>query len=456
MSRSALFLAVALALAPARAAFADDKPTPEQIEQAKKAFQDGKALHDQGKLKEAAEKFRESYKLSKNPVLLYNVGFTLDELKDKQHALVFYRKFLNEAPKDDGRRDEVTERVKQLEKEIEEEALGGGTPEPPVTNPPVTNPPVTNPPVDNTQVKPAGTYKAEDFQHQVVLEAPPNKPLDLSASIPKDSGWQVTLYFRKAGEAAFTAKSMKWRYQELVARIPAATMTGSAIQYYIEVKDQTGTVVTRSGKSPSPNLVDIEVSAPQRFYPDLVDDGGTGKPNTGKPRGAENPLQPNGGNTGTETPETPMTPGGGFTDVGSQKFKYTKWGATGAAGAFFATSIIFYLQAGKQADALATDSKTDPTTGMPCNAPCRPFDSFDAGLESAGKRDQTISRVTLGLGVVSTGVAAYFWWKEHKGGGKKAWKSGSEPSGPVHDEMSWIVVPTVGDGFAGATAAARF
>ena len=44
----------------ARAALADDKPTPEQMEQAKAAYAEGKAFHDAGKLPEAIDKFKES------------------------------------------------------------------------------------------------------------------------------------------------------------------------------------------------------------------------------------------------------------------------------------------------------------------------------------------------------------------------------------------------------------
>ena len=62
--------------------------------------------------------------------------------------------------------------------------------------------------------------------------------------------FSATLFYRSAGESKFATKPMKWRYKELVGRIPAAKMTGSAIQYYVEVKDATGEVVTRSGNTP--------------------------------------------------------------------------------------------------------------------------------------------------------------------------------------------------------------
>ena len=112
----------------ANVAFADDAPpTKEQLEQAKKAFGEGKALFDEGKLPEAIEKFKESYRLSKNPVLLYNIGFTLDQAGQKDKALFYYRKFLADAPKAASQRKEVEKRVAVIEKENLEADLNGNS-----------------------------------------------------------------------------------------------------------------------------------------------------------------------------------------------------------------------------------------------------------------------------------------------------------------------------------------
>jgi hypothetical protein len=54
------------------AAWAEDPaPSKEQLEAAKKAFGEGKTLYDEQKFAEAVEKFKESYRLSRNPLLLY-------------------------------------------------------------------------------------------------------------------------------------------------------------------------------------------------------------------------------------------------------------------------------------------------------------------------------------------------------------------------------------------------
>jgi tetratricopeptide (TPR) repeat protein len=121
VKRTILTITIALAavlLPTAQRAWAqpNDKPTAEQLEAAKKAFAEGKAFHDQGKLPEAIEKFKESYRLSRNPVLLYNIALTLDENKQTDNALFYYRKFLSDAPQDASQRPTVTEKVKTLEK----------------------------------------------------------------------------------------------------------------------------------------------------------------------------------------------------------------------------------------------------------------------------------------------------------------------------------------------------
>jgi tetratricopeptide (TPR) repeat protein len=193
-----LFVALAALLVVPTVTLADDpEPTPAQIAKAKKAFQEGKKLHEQKKLPEAIEKFKESYNLSKNPLLLYNIGLTMDEAGMEDLALFYYRKFLADSPADAQQRDTVTERVKVLEKKFNP---GGTTttPDPATTKP---DPATTKPePTAKKTIKPAGTYTATDFQHEVVDAAPPGKPLDVTAFVPEDSGFVVTLHYRTAGE----------------------------------------------------------------------------------------------------------------------------------------------------------------------------------------------------------------------------------------------------------------
>jgi hypothetical protein len=462
--RSAFLLAVVLA---APVASADDPPpTPQQMEQAKKAFAEGKKLHDAGKLPESIEKFKESYKLSKNPLLLYNIGITMEEAQMEDLALFYFRKFLKEAPQDAAQRQTVTEHVAALEKKFNP----NGTGEPATTTPPTTTAPATakQEPKAPVQIKPPGTYTADDFQHQLIDVAPPAKPLDVTAFVPEDSGFTVTLYYRTAGEGKFASREMKWRYKELVGRIPAPKMIGNAVQYYIEVKDTTGAVVTRSGKSTSPNLVNLESGAAPRFYPDVSDEGDAKLSESdirARDIDDDDPLNKNKKKKSTKKatassddepglthPES-SKPGNGFRDVGSSKFKYTKWGSTIAAGTLLGASVLLYVQANNFAKSLEDESTK-------CGAPpCAPFDSFNQDLENGGKARQKWANVSLGVGVGAAVIASYFWYKDltakKRGERKVAKQSKSNDT-----SASWVITPSVGGNdngsFVGAAAAARF
>jgi hypothetical protein len=433
-------------LAVALCAVASAEPTKEQLEQAKAAFADGKSLHDQGKLAEAIEKFKESYRLSQNPLLLYNIGFTLDEQGQKDSALIYYRKFLSDAPQGAGQRKTVEDRVKQLEKEKLDADLAGTPTKPEVK--PETKPEHVEP----VKAKPPGTYGEKDFQHQIIDVAPPGKPLDITAFVPEDSGWTVTLYYRGANDSTFNAKQMKWRYKELVARIPAAKVGGNSLQYYIDAKDTTGATVARSGKSTSPNLVDVEAQAMPRFYPDWTDEGGE-KPAAEVKRSDESddPLHPGQHkqeqDTEVEEKPAPAQPGNGWKDVGSSKFEKAKWISTASAGALLGSSIVFYILASRQADSLASDAKS---CGTP---PCRAFDhNFDLPWQDAGQRYQTLQNVTMVVGVGAAAVAGYLWYRELSAKKHDELKVSNKTSSP---ESTWVVVPSVGESI-GAAAAARF
>ncbi|MDQ3336492.1 MAG: hypothetical protein M4D80_15100 [Myxococcota bacterium] len=457
MNRSIISLLVALAalivVVPAVALADDPAPTPAQIAKAKKAFQEGKKLHEQKKLPEAIEKFKESYNLSKNPLLLYNIGLTMDEAGMEDLALFYYRKFLADAPADAQQRDTVSERSKVLEKKFNP---GAATqPDPAATKPDPTRPDPKKPVV----IKPAGTYTASDFQHEVVDAAPPGKPLDVTAFVPEDSGFTVTLYYRTAGEGKFTSKEMRWRYKELVARVPAPKMIGDSVQYYIEVKDTAGTVIAKSAKSTSPNLVTLEAGAPQRFYPDFTEEGEAKVTQADiKARDDEDdPLNKNKKRQASSSsddvviqPVDSGPPGSGFRDVGSSKFKYMKWGSTFTAGAFIGLGALAIYTGGKFATQIEEDANG-------CGAPpCKQYDDVAAGWESDGKRWNTIATVSIVVGSAAALVAGYYWYKEltaKKRGELKVGKAGASP------ETTWVVVPSIGDGqtnFLGGTAAARF
>jgi hypothetical protein len=398
-----ILVASALLLGATHVAIADDpppaQPTKQDLAAAKKAFDEGNALYKAGKLAEAVEKIKESYNLSHNAFLLFNIGHIYDQIGgQKDQVLLYFKKFLAEAPANAPMRPDVQKRVEALEKES--------------AAPPAPAPVVEEP-------KPQTTI---ELKHQQLESAPPGVPCDLTATV-SDPSLVVTLHYRGSGDVKFTEKRMTKRTDELVAHIPATAMAGSWIQYYIEVRDAQGNLVTRNGKSTSPNLLLIDNSAKPHFFDDLVEPG---ESTTVKPQ-KEEQLQ-----TSVTGPEGPVdTP-----DTGPP-FARAKWIASGSAVAMFGLSLTSYLIAKKQHDLLLQDSIA---CGTP---PCREFDNeYDKMVEDRGQRYDAIYKVTLGLGVVATGVAGYFWYRAIKA---------------KRDQTTTVLVtPTLGTGTAGATAVVRF
>jgi hypothetical protein len=398
------------ALSPAHAQPAQSAP-PSQAElaQAKKAFEEGNALFKAGKIAEAIEKLKESFRLSRNPFLLYNIGHAYDQLGQKDMVLFYYRKFQASAPANAPMKAGVDKRVAELEAENVQAATLEGD--------------ATANTEASTSTQPASKYGKADFKHEVVFSAPANNPIDVTASVPQDSGFTVKLFYRPAGEAAFTAKPMTWRNVELVARIPAPKVTaGKNVQYYLEVRDAQNNLITRSGKSTSPNLVTIEQGAQPHYYADFVDEGGE-------------VFVP------VIVDEEPLfTSDGQPTDVQpTSKFGPVKWITTGVAVAALGTSLVAFIKAGNEHDKLVADANA---CGTP---PCQVFDAeFGQKVQQVGQRWDLTYKITLGVGVGVAAVAGYFWYRDIKAKKKRA------PS------TAWLLAPTFDANSAGITAVAGF
>jgi len=392
-----------MAAVPSSVAWADEPPpSKEDLAAAKKAFQEADALYKAGKLPEAIEKLKESYRLSRNAFLLYNIGHAYDQIGQTDMVLMYYQKFLDAAPANAPMRPDVQKRVDAIKKEKAAAA----------TEAPETN---TTTPTPNA---PTSKYSATDFKHTVIDTAPPQQPIDVTATVPADAGWTVTLNYRRSGEDTYTVKPMVVRGAgtELVARINRPKVVGHSIQYYVEVKDSAGNVVTRAGKRLSPNLIYIEKNA-QPHFDTAVTDPEDGAPPEVVPE--QGPLRTDifgpGGEQQTEEPKVP--------------FVRAKWIATGSAVGLFAFSLTSYFMAGHEHDLLRQDSVG---CGTP---PCRPFDdAYDHRIQTLGQRWDAIYKVTLVGGVVAAGVAGFFWYKN----------------------QSFKVAPAVDTSYAGATAMGRF
>jgi hypothetical protein len=378
VNRTITTIAVALAMAiavPAPSAWAQSPPSQADLAAAKKAFQEADVLYKAGKIAEAIEKLKESYRLSQNAFLLYNIGRAYDQLGQIDLVLEYYQKFLAAAPANATMRPDVQKRVDAIEKE---KAAAAAEQQENTTPPPNA---------------PTSKYSAKDFQHTVVDTAPPAQPIDVTATVPDDAGWTVTLNYRRSGEDTYTIKPMQKRGgTELVARINRPKVAGHSIQYYVEVKDSAGTVVTRSGKRLSPNLIYIEKNAPPHF------DKAVNEPEDGAPIEEvpeQGPLRTDFGFNNPDQVDQPTRP-----------FVKAKWIATGVAGAAFAFSIVSVLKARQEHDLLREDSVM---CGTP---PCRVYDlDYDHRIQTLGQRWDALYKVSLGVGVVAAGVAGYFWYR---------------------------------------------
>lgn len=484
LTLTSLVATPSLALAQA-AGGAAATPTAEQIEAAKKLFGEAKTLYEQKKLGDATEKFKEAYRLSKKPLLLYYVGLCLDEQGVKELALFYYKKFMAEAPAATEQRKAAGDRIKLLDTELFSAGsttppTGDGKTTPPTgdgkTTPPTgdgkTTPPTgdgkTTPPTGDgkttsagSKIKPVGTYSATDVQHSVVEDAPPGKPLDLTAVVPDDSGFVVTLMYRAAGEEKFIAKPMRKRYNELVGRIPVDKIKATSVHYYIEVKDQAGTVVDRRGKPSSPNIIYLDAAVQPRFYPDFNDDGAadtavapTRTDTTGDIEGddpfskGKEPVRVKPRIVASGDDTAPLVTGNGLTDVGSSKFTYAKWGSTAATGVFLGLGVLFYVRASNAQSTIEQEAAASAMGNCPGGPPCLPYDSFLADAQSTGQTSATISQIGLGVGLVTAGFAGYFWYKDLTAKKRVAGSASRNTSG----RDSLVVAPSIGQNYAGAAA----
>jgi hypothetical protein len=485
LSASAAALVLVLSSVPARAA----DPTPAQIEEAKGHFQKGKELYEQGDKKGAVEEFKAAYRLSKNALLLYNVGLVYDELGEKRLAVQYYQKFIIDAPdnaKTTGNKKVARDRLKVLEPELENDDEAGGAPKGPAGG-------GAEQPKDGgggavEQPKPPARKDAvSEFTHEVLDEAPPGKPIDLTARIPDNADWHLTLYYRTQGTDNFVAVKMKPRFQELVGRVPAAAASGNAVQYYIEVKDKGGKMVAQTGNAASPNIIYLDPKARAHYYrddsengsgqmvgdEDAEDGGGAAKAQPENKGGGDDETK-GGGALDEEDPFAVQQKqakeqkrdhhddgrGGGPSDTG-HRIDYVKWGTTGGAVVLLGSSVAFYFTAARYANALQ-DERTYNCGGR--TPPCAQFGDYQRGLESSGKNYELLTNITLVAGIATAGVAGYFWYKDLKkprGHAEKKPKPASDdaPAPPVDDasrEIRWGAAPLIGPGLVGGAATIEF
>ena len=119
---------------------------------AKPAYDKGVTEYNLGHFAEAIGEFEKAYELDRAPILLFNIAQSHRQLGNDERALFFYRRYLEQAPKDAANRPDVERRIKDLEDAVQQQrelkqkpptAVGqegqsgtGTAPQPPVSETP--------------------------------------------------------------------------------------------------------------------------------------------------------------------------------------------------------------------------------------------------------------------------------------------------------------------------------
>ena len=251
---------------------------------AKEHYKLGLDAYKAGKYDVAIKELKKAYLLKRLPAILINIALTYRKTKDYDMASYFYKKFLTEAPADDKQRPSAESGLGETEAE---KAAAMAQPKPEAVKPAIemakpkpAAPPTTGvtqavpavPAVQGapTQAAPPAPAEANqapvtDWAHTPIDAAPPGQPIDVRVQMPVMKGVKVKVYYRKEGQATFDSQELKRRGNEKIARLPATVSSGRTFQYYLEARDNAGTLIKSSGSEASPNIVLIDPSARQQI-----------------------------------------------------------------------------------------------------------------------------------------------------------------------------------------------
>jgi len=114
VKRAAVAIVLFAALLSSVAASADDSA------EAKTHFNRGVKLYNLGHFQEAIPEFEKAYDLDPAPILLFNIAQSHRQNGNKERALFFYRRYLEQEPNADKRAD-VEQRMKELAQSLQQE-----------------------------------------------------------------------------------------------------------------------------------------------------------------------------------------------------------------------------------------------------------------------------------------------------------------------------------------------
>lgn len=112
--RKLIGLCAAVVVLSASSAFAQD----ESLNRARELFEKAQGLYAEKKYQEAAETFIAAYEARPFPAFLYNAAIAFEGIPDYEKAILYHRRYLEEAPEDKDRA-EIEKRIKVFEAELD-------------------------------------------------------------------------------------------------------------------------------------------------------------------------------------------------------------------------------------------------------------------------------------------------------------------------------------------------
>ncbi|MCB9745111.1 MAG: tetratricopeptide repeat protein [Alphaproteobacteria bacterium] len=121
-------------------ALAQEPPSEAEMEQAKELFKSGRTLYEEGRYEEAIVDWEQSYRLSGQPVLLFNIGNAYERLGDYDKAIAALTGYAETTSGDE--RKSIERRIESLTERRDELAAQAAPPDPtPLPDPtPVPDP----------------------------------------------------------------------------------------------------------------------------------------------------------------------------------------------------------------------------------------------------------------------------------------------------------------------------
>ncbi len=160
-----VFIALVAALLPLRAVWAADPAT----EEARQHYLKGNQLFELGRWDDAAEEYEKGYVIKNDPSFLYNMAQAFRRKGDTKRAIDLYKNYLIKAPGSPQRAD-VEERIRVLQRQLEDAEAAKTTAAPPVTPPAAA--PAPTAPAQPASGQP-GTPAATPVYPPVPAAAPP-------------------------------------------------------------------------------------------------------------------------------------------------------------------------------------------------------------------------------------------------------------------------------------------